>query len=511
LVIDDYRLGAPIFKGIAPRNRAPYHGSMEIDVVDIPILSRRTLGAVAVCIAAMLVPGCFQRSIDPSLGGVEEQLTFDYKGHYLNRTQCFSPDDKWIVYDTRIDPGSIALAGVVEKVHVKTGEMVVMYRTPNQTKYGPGVGAVACNPVRERILFARGLLNCNFLRPYGFRRRGGIMVDDSEPLKAINADARDITPPFTPGALRGGTYGHTWSGDGQWISFTYQDAVLGLLGNIQRKRLDLRTIGVSAPIGPVKVDHDTEGENNDSTMFSVLAVRVTTDPKPNSDDIERAYGQSWVGSNGYLRSDGTRQKRAIAFQGIVLGDAGQRVSEAFIADLPDRLDVPGPHGPLEGTPTTRPMPPKGAVQRRLTHNTKRKYPGIKGPEHWLRSSSDGKWIAYLAKDDKGVAQIHLVSPNGGKGVPLTHNEWPVMSSFNWSPDGRYIAYAMDNSIFVTDTRDGGTFGNSIRVTDRSSDDRKPQPNGIAWSNRGDKIAFCRRIKQAGIAFPQIFTVTLRSK
>ncbi|MDP6542630.1 MAG: DUF3748 domain-containing protein [Phycisphaerae bacterium] len=493
--------------------------STESNAVDSTVLSRRTPGVLAICMSAMLIGGCFSRSVDPTLGGIEEQLTFDYKGHYLNRTQCFSPDDKWIVYDTRIDPDKIGSTGTIEKVNVETGAMVVMYKAPNQMQHGPGVGAVAYNPVKNRILFVRGLLNCNFLRPHGYRRRVGVMVDDSEPLKAIGADARDVTEPFTPGALRGGTSGHTWSADGEWISFTYQDAILGQLEKSGRKRLDLRTVGVSAPLGRVKVDRDAEGENNDGAMFSVLAVRVGANPKPDSDGIERAYNHSWVGVNGYLRPDGTRQKRAIAFQGIVVDKASEgksevfaeRVSEVFIVDLPDRIDVPGPHGPLEGTSTTRPMPPRGTIQRRLTFNTKRKRPGIQGPRHWLRSSPDGRWIAYLAKDDSGVAQIHLVSPNGGKGVQLTRNEWPVASSFNWSPDGRYIAYAMDNSIFVTDTREGKTFGRSIRMTKRSGDQSRPDEIGIAWSNRGDKIAFCRRIKHAGIRYPQIFILTLGRK
>ncbi|MDP6636516.1 MAG: DUF3748 domain-containing protein [Phycisphaerae bacterium] len=484
---------------------------MEIKPADIRAVSRVSPVVLAICVSAMLVPGCFRRSTDPMLGGVEEQLTFDYKGHYLNPAQCFSADDKWIVYDTRIDPGRLVRTSVIEKVNIKTGEMVIMYRTPNQTRHGPGAGAVAYNPVSRRIVFTRGLLNCNFLRPYGFRRRGGVIVDDSELLKGLGADARDITFPFTPGALRGGTYGHIWSGDGKWMSFTYQDAILGKLEKARRKRLDLRTVGVSAPIGPVKVDRDADGENNDGEMFSVLVARVTPNPKPDSDEIERAYGESWVGVNGYLKPDGTRQKRAIAFQGIVIDDAGHPVSEAFIADLPDRIDEPGAHGPLEGGPETGPAPPKGVSQRRLTYTTRRKYPGIQGPQHWLRSSSDGKWIAHLAKDDKGAAQIHLVSPNGGKGLQLTHHKLSVASSFNWSPDGRYIAYAMDNSIFVTDTRQGETFGRSIRLTERSTDDRKPEFGGIVWSNRGDKIAFCRRIKYAGLAFPQIFIVKLRSK
>ena len=246
-------------------------------------------------------------------------------------------------------------------------------------------------------------------------------------------------------------------------------------------------------------------------MFSVLAVRVTPTPRPETDDIERAYNQSWVGRNGYVTSDGTRRKRALAFQGIVRDDQGHPVSEVFVVDLPERIDVSSMSGPLEGLVDSRPSPPKGCIQRRLTYNTRRKYPGIQGPEHWLRSSPDGKWIAFLAKDNSGIAQIHLVSPNGGKDVQLTRNTNAVQSAFNWSPDGRYIAYSMDNSIFVTDTRRGESFGKSVRLTPRSDDARKPMPHAIVWSNRGDKIAFCRPVEYAGKAFPQVFIVKLRRK
>ena len=51
----------------------------------------------------------------------------------------------------------------------------------------------------------------------------------------------------------------------------------------------------------------------------------------------------------------------------------------------------------------------------------------------------------------------------------------------------------------------------MRLTPRAADERRPQPHAIVWSNRGDKIAFCRNIKYAGIEFPQVFIVTLRSK
>ena len=146
------------------------------------------------------------------------------------------------------------------------------------------------------------------------------------------------------------------------------------------------------------------------------------------------------------------------------------------------------------------MPPKGTVQRRLTRTADRKYPGVQGPRHWVRSSPIGAWIAFLAKDDDGVVQIHLVSPNGGPVRQLTRNKWPVRTAFNWSPDGRRIAYGMDNSIFITDLKDGST----VRVTEKSSDEDCPCPYSVCWSNDGKMVACNRNVEGR----PQIFVLKL---
>lgn len=53
---------------------------------------------------------------------MEKQLTSDAKGHFLNNLQCFSPDGKWLVYDTRNDDAHIARTGSIEMVNVETGE-----------------------------------------------------------------------------------------------------------------------------------------------------------------------------------------------------------------------------------------------------------------------------------------------------------------------------------------------------------------------------------------------------
>src|SRR5690606_32171232 len=102
-------------------------------------------------------------------------------------------------------------------------------------------------------------------------------------------------------------------------------------------------------------------------FFTVLVTRTTANPKPGSDEINRAFEEGWIGTNGYVRSDGMRQKRALAFLGNVISVRGEKITEVFVVDLPEDLTVPG-DGPLAGTETRMPSPPKGVVQRRLTYS-----------------------------------------------------------------------------------------------------------------------------------------------
>ena len=57
-----------------------------------------------------------------------------------------------------------------------------------------------------------------------------------------------------------------------------------------------------------------------------------------------------MGINGYLRRDGSRQNRALAFLGRVAAEDHVAIDELFILDLPDDLTIPG-EGPLAGTKT----------------------------------------------------------------------------------------------------------------------------------------------------------------
>ncbi|MEO8415553.1 MAG: DUF3748 domain-containing protein, partial [Ginsengibacter sp.] len=317
------------------------------------------------------------------------QLTHDNGGHTIHNTQIFSPDDQWIVYDTRNYDTLIASTGSIAMVNSQTGEIRELYHTRRQTMYGPGVGAATFSPSRNRVIFIHGVRNSNESNPYGFTRRTGVTIDIAQPFRPIFMDARDITPPFTPGALRGGTHAHNWSADGKWISFTYNDYIMQQLEKKDSSVKDLRTVGVMVPGLPVQVTTDASGENNSGEMFSVVVAKVTENPKPGSDEIDKAFDEGWIGRIGYQRSDGSWQSHAIAFQGEVINSDGTKKSEVFVLDLPNDLTKENPSQPLEGTNTSRPNVPSGIIQRRITNTVN----GIQGPRHWLRCTPDGKVIA----------------------------------------------------------------------------------------------------------------------
>ena len=87
------------------------------------------------------------------------QLTSDNSGHTIHNTQCFSPDDEWIVFDTRNNDTLIRSTGNISMVNTRTGEITELYHTRHQTEYGPGVGAATFSPVDNRVIFIHGVRN----------------------------------------------------------------------------------------------------------------------------------------------------------------------------------------------------------------------------------------------------------------------------------------------------------------------------------------------------------------
>jgi hypothetical protein len=434
-------------------------------------------------------------------GVSERQLTSGPGGRVLSNTGVWSPDSQWIVYDTRPDSEGAVFGGkTIERVNVVTGEVKEVY----QANHDACCGVATFHPREWKVAFILGPEHPSDDWQYCAWHRQGVVVDVNQPGVKANLDARDLTPPFTPGALRGGSHVHIWDPAGEWVSFTYEDHVLAQFESATPTNdINQRNIGVSVPGMPVQVSH-AHPRNHDGDYFTVLATRTIARPRPGSDEINRACEEGWVGTNGYIRRNGSRQRHALAFQGQVLSPEGATISEVFIADLPDHPTQAG-DGPLCGTETRAPYPPKGTVQRRLTLTTDRRFPGLQGPRHWLRSSPDGSQIAFLMKDDVGVVQLWTVSPNGGSVRKVTKNPWPVASAFNWSPDGHRIAHIMDNSVCVTDVASGQT----KRLTACTGVVSIPRPEACVFSPDGKSIAFVRRVPSPRQLANQICVVAVK--
>lgn len=434
---------------------------------------------------------------------MERQLTTAAHGHLLTNANVWSPDGAWIVYDVRSDPAGATFDGTrIERVHVATGRVEILY----ESQRGACCGVASYSPVDDRVAFILGPEDPTPDWEYAIHHRQGVIVHAERPGEATNLDARDVVPPFTPGALRGGSHVHIFSGDGQWVSFTYDDHVLTTRESTGQGDLNQRNVGVAVPLGAVTVPR-THPRNCDGMMFSTLITRTVRHPRPGSDEISKAYEDAWVGVAGYIRDDRSRQERAIAFFGDAIDLKGNPVTELFIADLPPlhAMKKPG-DGPLQGTPTTRPQPPLAVLQRRLTFTADRKHPGIQGPRHWPRSSPDGSRIACLMRDDAGVAQLWTVSPGGGPPRQITRDPWDVASAFTWNKSGTAIAYIADGSVMVVNA----ATGESRRLTETTPANDAgfaPRPEACVFSPDGRQIAFVRQTSATdGEPFNHLFVV-----
>lgn len=440
-----------------------------------------------------------QQTLSQDIPVKEVQLSAGSYGHCLNSTQCFSPDGKWIVYDTRNIDSHLSSNGAVRMINVHTGEDVLLYQAQNQTEFGPGVGAVTFSPDGRYVLFLGGIQNASKDNPYSFTRRTGIAVNINDPLKPIWMDGRDIVPPFTPGALRGGTHAHTWSGDGKWISFTYNDHILSEKIKTDSSVIDTRTVGIMFPRA-VTVANADDIENKNGSMYAILVTRVVKHPAPGSDEIAKAFDECWIGTNGYLKPDGTRQHRAIAFQGNIVDKDGHVKTEIFVADIPDSITTIKDEPQYAGTSSALPAVPSIIHQRRISFTEK----GVSDvPRHWLRTTPDGSVIGFLAADDNGIIQLWSISPNGGTPRQMTNLSISISGPFNFSPDGNWVAFTAGTDVWITHTRDGKT----LRVVGKAVG--HGAINGaINWSTVDKALCYNRYVKEANGEFLQIFLAEL---
>jgi len=419
----------------------------------------------------------------------EKQLTFDDRNHQLTNINVWTADSQWLVYDLR-PSGASFTSLTVERVNCATGATEVLY----QATQGAHVGVVTASPdLPPRYVCIHGPEHPDSHWQYDFHHRRGVIIQHGQ---AENLDACDITSPFTPGALRGGSHVHVFSPDGSRLSFTYNDHVMHEWDASE----DLRNVGVAVPLYAVCPDKQHPREY-DGSHFCVLVSQTTAHPTPGSDEINRAYEEGWIGNQGYRKSDGSQQRWALAFIGDTLSSKGDKLAEVFIVDLPEKMQDYAQAGewPLEGSETRLPAPPRGVQQRRLTFSAERRYPGlVSQPRHWLRASPDGSAIAFLMKDDHGVVQLWSISPNGGTPQQITRSASDIQSAFSWHPQQHSLAFICDNSVMLCEAGSG----KMRRLTARS--DRAPSGDAVVISPDGQQVAYMRDID----GYRQIFTAAI---
>ncbi|WP_336240882.1 DUF3748 domain-containing protein [Citrobacter werkmanii] len=395
-----------------------------------------------------------------------KQITFTPRNHQLTNLNTWTPDSNWLVFDVR--PSGASFTGeTIERVNVHTGELEVIYRATQ----GAHVGVVTVHPKSEKYVFIHGPENPDETWDYNFHHRRGVIVSQAE---VTNLDAMDITAPYTPGALRGGSHVHVFSPSGEFVSFTYNDHVL----HERSPALDLRNVGVAAPYGPVSVSTQHPREYSGS-RWCVLVSQTTPAPKPGSDEINRAYEEGWVGDS------------TLAFIGDTLSVTGEKVPELFIVDLPQNESgwkQPG-DAPLEGTEATMPAPPSGIHQRRLTFTHERAFPGlVNQPRHWVRSNPQESEIAFLMRDNHGVVQLWLIPPQGGEPRQLTRCATSIQSAFNWHPSGKWLGFVLENRIACCDAQTGEI----DFLTDRHGN--PPSADAVVFSPDGRRIAWMEDVE-----------------
>ncbi|XTZ38499.1 DUF3748 domain-containing protein [Salmonella enterica] len=395
-----------------------------------------------------------------------KQLTSASRNHQLTNTNTWTPDSQWLAFDVR--PSGASFTGeTIERVNVHTGEVEVIYRATQ----GAHVGVVTVNPQREEYVFIHGPENPDSQWQYDFHHRRGVIANNRQ---INNLDALDITAPYTPGALRGGSHVHVFSPNGGYVSFTYNDHVL----HERSPELDLRNVGVAAPFGPV-IPPCVHPREYAGSYWCVLVSRTTPAPEPGSDEINRAYEEGWVGN------------RRLAFIGDTRSLSGEKVPELFMVDLPGNEQEWKTAGsaPLAGDEVSMPSPPLGVMQRRLTFTHQRRYPGlVNTPRHWVRANLQATEIAFLMRDDSGVVQLWLINPDGGEPRQLTHTSSGIQSAFNWHPSGDALAFVLEDRIALCDSRHGNiTFLTSDHANPPSADAVVISPDGkqIAWMEEVD--------------------------
>lgn len=322
----------------------------------------------------------------------ERQLTASPRTHALDNNDNFSPDGRFLCYDTRETE--------IWKVDIRTGAETLLFGK------GPKAVAASYHPTRDEVIFIHGPL----AEPYFKSNRRGAVVSANGEVRFL--DVRDVTSPVTPpGAHRGGTHRHEYSLNGRRVGFTYDDQLLPQYG---------RTIGMVQ-----------DGK------FAVL-VPVVPEAEAKPGDIVMAANDSWVGGDGLMR----------AFIGRVKEADGTFHNSLFVADIPSdvKLDTA-----FAGDTKRFPAPPRGVRIRRLT--TGEAGGIVRGTRDgkfiaYLAAAPDGSRQVFVIPSNGGAPR-QLTQIEGGAQAGI---RWHPSGSFLAVSSGRGIAVtkvATGQTVFLT--------------------------------------------------------------
>ncbi len=414
----------------------------------------------------------------------EKQLSYTNKNHVLDNNDNFSPDDQYLCYDTRgtIFDNNIGNSKTIEKIEISTGTETVLYQPESITgeEPAPGVGAVSWHPFDDRAIFIHGpdLDEVKARGYYGITNRTGVEVSTDGKGVITKVDKRDVVTdrPTTPGAQRGGTHRHEYSRDGRRIGFTYDDH----LNSKYDRTIGYMEINSSAPTGY-------------SHYFAVILKPAEKD-KSKPGEIEKASGDSWVDPDGTMR----------AFVGKVRAENGvDYQTDLFVADIPVSVDITTA---FSGNGNKYPEPPAGIKIRRLTYSGK--VGGI------VRGSFDGKLIAYLSPDDKGIEQVFVIN---AQDVELASGETvqaQQLSAFHsdasalrWHPKKNWVFAISNGNMAVICAEPGQDYGKAMMLT---ADEN--ERSHLVVSHDGNSLAYTMTRNSEGEnhakEFKQIFVLEL---
>jgi hypothetical protein len=409
------------------------------------------------------------------------QHTFSPRGHDLDNNDNFTPDGRYVLFDTRetMGPG-IEHCTAIGILDTQSGEELPLYELSAFAvgeRAAPGIGAASFSPDGENAIFIHGprLEEVAVRGPYGKPNRTGALVRRDAPGVVHWLEMRDVATgrDTTPGAHRGGTHRHEYARDGRRIGFTYDDFLL--------PQYD-RTVGYMEPHAAAPQGY--------SHYFAVI-VPVVPKGTAKPGELEKAWGDSWVDAAGTRR----------AFIGKVKEADGSYQQSLFVAEIPVDVDITTADA---GNATRYPAPPKGISIRRITHDW---------AEGVVRASPDGTRIAYYGKDAAGRQQLFVVPVEGDaspRQVTQLDTEVPgIDGGLRWHPGGDYLLGLSAGAVFTVSVRDED-FGKLRWLTEPGGYAKLAiAPDGKrAWFSgpdpRGAEDARYRNY--AGLPFWQLFSV-----